>query len=94
MIVIKLKINFCFKFVWVMFITDIGFSSIQSTPAELVKNFPDSLKTNHSGEPLFIDILDFKNTDIKDVMRAIANKYKINIFVDDDIDVRVTVHMN
>lgn len=41
-----------------------------------------------------IDDLDFRNTDIKDVMRAIAQKYKLNIFIDDQVESRVTIHLS
>jgi type IV pilus assembly protein PilQ len=40
-----------------------------------------------------IKVLDFKNTDLKDAVRAIAEKYNLNIFVDDNINRRITIHL-
>ncbi len=40
-----------------------------------------------------ISVLDFKNTDIKDVLRAIADTYKLNVFIDDAIEYRVSIHL-
>jgi len=40
-----------------------------------------------------IELLDFKNSDLRDVVRAIGDKYKLNIFVDDGIAPRITMHL-
>ena len=40
-----------------------------------------------------IQELDFKNTDLKDVARLLARKYRLNLFVADDVNVRVTIHL-
>jgi type II secretory pathway component GspD/PulD (secretin) len=37
--------------------------------------------------------LDFKNTDIKDVLRALAKQSGVSIVVDDDTDGQVTIHL-
>jgi len=37
--------------------------------------------------------LDFKDTDIKDVVRSIATKYGINIFIENKINKRITLHL-
>ncbi len=41
-----------------------------------------------------IEYLDFKNTDIKDVLRGLASKYNLNILVDNDIGKRITIHLS
>lgn len=38
--------------------------------------------------------LDFKNTDLKDLMRLIATKYNLNIFVDENINLKLTMHLS
>jgi type IV pilus assembly protein PilQ len=40
-----------------------------------------------------IDRLDFKNTDIRDVVRSIATKYDLNIFVDNKLNMKITLHL-
>ncbi len=40
-----------------------------------------------------IDRLDFKNTDIRDVVRSIATKYNLNIFVDNNLNMKITLHL-
>ncbi len=40
-----------------------------------------------------IDLLDFKNTDLRDVVRSIAAKYNLNIIVEEGITKRVTLHL-
>jgi type II secretory pathway component GspD/PulD (secretin) len=37
--------------------------------------------------------LDFKNTDIRDVLRALANQAKINVIIDNEITGKVTLHL-
>ena len=41
-----------------------------------------------------ISNLDFKNTDLKDLMRLIATKYNLNIFVDENINLKLTMHLS
>jgi type IV pilus assembly protein PilQ len=45
------------------------------------------------GTQQLIEYLDFKNTDIKDVLRSLGTKYNLNIFVENDVDVRITIHL-
>ncbi len=40
-----------------------------------------------------IQVLDFKNADLSDVLRAIGSKYGLNVFVDDPISERITIHL-
>ncbi len=40
-----------------------------------------------------IEVLSFKNTDIKDILRGLATKYQANILVADDVDKRLTLHL-
>lgn len=40
-----------------------------------------------------IQVLDFKNTEIKDIVRGLATKYNLNIFVDDAISQRITLRL-
>jgi type IV pilus assembly protein PilQ len=42
----------------------------------------------------YVDNLDFKNTDIRDVIRLIATKYNLNIFIDNNISIPVTLHLS
>lgn len=41
-----------------------------------------------------ITLLDFKNTDIKDILRGLAKKYDLNLFVDNNINRRVTLRLS
>ncbi len=41
-----------------------------------------------------IQLLDFKNTEIKDIIRGLAAKYNLNIFIDDDIRQRATFRLS
>ncbi|MEE4312166.1 MAG: type II and III secretion system protein [candidate division KSB1 bacterium] len=41
-----------------------------------------------------IENLDFKDSDIRDVVRSIAHKYKLNIFIADDVRNRITMHLS
>ena len=50
--------------------------------------------TAESGWNKVIDTIDFKNTDIRDVIRLIATKYNLNIFIDNNITVPVTIHLS
>jgi type II secretory pathway component GspD/PulD (secretin) len=38
--------------------------------------------------------LDFKNTDIKDILRTIANQEGVNLFIDNDVSTVITVQLN
>lgn len=40
-----------------------------------------------------IQVLDFKNTEIKDIVRGLATKYNLNVFVDDAISQRITLRL-
>ncbi|OGB69697.1 MAG: hypothetical protein A2Y94_13655 [Caldithrix sp. RBG_13_44_9] len=59
------------------------------------KSGPDSLTIWNELtdlQDLIID-LDFKNTELKDIIRLIANQYGINIFIEDDVNTRITIHL-
>jgi type IV pilus assembly protein PilQ len=51
-------------------------------------------QAEEAGWDNFIDNLDFKNTDIRDVIRLIATKYNLNIFIDNNISIPVTIHLS
>ena len=51
----------------------------------------DIIRNNHLNQ--LIPELDFKNTDIKDVVRSIATAYQMNIMVDHNINQRITIHL-
>lgn len=72
-----------------------GFVFAQTAPEDSVtiNAFPLAENTIPHGATQNIELLDFKNTDIRDVVRAIASKYSLNIFVENDIDDRITVHL-
>lgn len=40
-----------------------------------------------------IHLLDFKNTEIKDIVRGLATKYNLNVFIDDAVRQRVTLRL-
>lgn len=40
-----------------------------------------------------IEELDFKNADLRDVVRILAKKYRINVYVDNKINKKVTLHL-
>ncbi len=40
-----------------------------------------------------IHLLDFKNTEIKDIVRSLATKYNLNVFIDDAVRQRVTLRL-
>jgi type IV pilus assembly protein PilQ len=40
-----------------------------------------------------IERLDYKNTDIRDVVRSLATKYDLNIIVENNLDLRITLHL-
>lgn len=59
------------------------------------KSGPDSLTIWNELtdlQDLIID-LDFKNTELKDIIRLIANQYGLNIFIEDDVNKRITIHL-
>lgn len=72
-----------------------GFVFAQTAPEDSVtiNEFPLAENTIPRGATKNIELLDFKNTDIRDVIRAIASKYNLNIFVENGIDNRITVHL-
>lgn len=37
--------------------------------------------------------LDFKNTDLRDVVRSIADKYRLNVFVENQVSQRISIHL-
>ena len=41
----------------------------------------------------FILNMDFKNTDLKDIIRLLAKQYGLNIFIADDVNKRLTLHL-
>jgi len=47
-----------------------------------------------SGALQKIELLDFKSTDIKDIIRGLATKYNLNIFVEDEIQQRITLRLS
>ncbi len=58
-----------------------------------INTFPLVDNTIPHGATKNIELLDFRDTDIRDVVRAIASKYALNVFVEDGIDNRITVHL-
>jgi len=74
------------KIAFLMLILNIFSSSVwaQSDIVEVMDK--DTLLTNQ-----VIEELSYKNVDVKDVIRHIANKYRINIFIDNSIQQRVTI---
>lgn len=57
------------------------------TNTDAMKSLPDSSAAQ------IVSLLDFKNTDLRDVLRGLGAKYGLNVFVDDRIDQRITVHL-
>lgn len=37
--------------------------------------------------------LDFKNTDLRDVVRSIADKYRLNVFVENQVNQKISIHL-
>lgn len=54
---------------------------------------PAAADTFEDGAQQIIDRLDYKDTDIRDVIRSIATKYNINIFIDNSISQKLTLHL-
>ncbi len=42
---------------------------------------------------IMIDEIDFKNADLKDIIRLLATRYGLNMFVEDNINVKITMHL-
>ena len=40
-----------------------------------------------------IERLDYKDADLRDIVRLLATRYDLNIFVDNAIDKRITLHL-
>ena len=100
MINIKSNLIIIFIILFVIFNSDIC-SSIQNqeyitqdfdSANYVFADFSD-LKRLPPGCLLTIQYLDFKNTDVKDILRGLAEKYKLNVFVDDDVNLRITIHL-
>ncbi|MCI0616063.1 hypothetical protein L0244_24020, partial [bacterium] len=64
---------------------DSSLISIPSPPPSSLLSPPEALQA--------IQVLDFKNTEIKDIVRGLATKYNLNIFVDDAIAQRITLRL-
>lgn len=58
-----------------------------------VRPFPLDESDMPAGATKIIEVLDFKNADLSDVVRAIATKYGLNIFIEDGINERITIHL-
>lgn len=41
-----------------------------------------------------IEVIDFKNVDLRNILRGIGIKYNLNLFVDNDINIKTTLHMS
>jgi type IV pilus assembly protein PilQ len=54
----------------------------------------NSFKEGAQGFDRVIDNLDYKNTDIRDVIRSLATMYDLNIFIDNSINFNVTLHLS
>ena len=76
--------------------TAVSFSQGAILPDSIKVQFPVNNRTDFlvpTGALKKIELLDFKNTDIKDVIRGIAKKYDLNIFVENDINQRITLRL-
>ncbi|MBN1407983.1 MAG: hypothetical protein JW956_09345 [Calditrichaceae bacterium] len=51
------------------------------------------MDSSQTGFNQIIDQVDFKNIDIRDLIRAIATKYNLNIFVDNNLSINLTLHL-
>jgi type II secretory pathway component HofQ len=63
-------------------------------PEKSIKAFDDTPEPLEENLNRRITNLDFKNTDLKDLMRLIATKYNLNIFVDENVDLKLTMHLS
>lgn len=81
---VSLSAGFCFS------------QTIQRPDSSVVRPKPDSTRTFSpvpAGALAVVQFLDFKNTEVKDVFRAVAVKYNLNVFVDDAVSARTTFRL-
>jgi type IV pilus assembly protein PilQ len=67
-----------------------------ATPDSSSISLPSPTPSNPNVPPAAlqaIQVLDFKNTEIKDIVRGLATKYNLNVFVDDAISQRITLRL-
>ena len=66
-----------------------------SSPEMVARQAPPTEETTISEDAFsrIIEVLSFKNTEIKDVLRGMATKYNANILVADDVQQRLTLHL-
>ncbi len=86
-------ICFLFVFRYVCFSFCLAYGQTQSQAVSEISNLTHPKSIQHPADTLRIELLDFNNTDLRDVVRAIASKYSLNIFVEDGIENRVTLHL-
>ena len=67
-------------------------SLAQSSPPDSTAVRADSLRLP-SNALARIELLDFKNADLKDVVRGLAAKYNLNVFVDNAVNRRITIRL-
>ena len=68
------------------------FGTIDSTRTEQIQIERDACQIPDNAKQT-IELLDYKNTAIKDVLRSLAARYNINVFVDDAVEQRITVRL-
>ena len=87
---------------WILFIFLYHFqlmADVQQDSVQAEVNLPDSVRSDEVQLSIpenalhKIQLMDYRNTPIKDVIRAIATNYNLNIFVDDAIEFRITVRL-
>lgn len=63
-----------------------GLAKLDSSNSNLFKSIPvaDSLK---------IPVLDFKNTDVRDILRGIGMQYNVNIFLEPDVSGQLSLYL-
>ena len=66
----------------------------QSIAGEVAQDQDSTRALPRNGIHAMIELLDFKNAEVKDVFRGLAKKYNLNIFVDDAIAQRITLHLS
>ena len=64
---------------------------IKAAPAQPAASVIDTSLGNPFAQ--IIETLDFKNTDLKDIIRILATKYRINVLVEDGVQQRLTLHL-
>lgn len=83
------------KLLKIIILSCISFTFPQTGHSQFVSTPPADSSQQNTTSPAGlnhpIDYLDFKNTDLKDVLRALAVKYNLNIFVEDNVQVPVTL---